>query len=466
MESEDHAVAVAALARGLLECRHPESVAALTVGAIADVTGLAAAFVDVHPDGRVYVTAAQGLEPGERLWLEETFANPRSLAERSFLVFSVPWVRAGVTSAVAVKAVKDVWAESTAGIEAIVHLVRAFAEHGTRVDALEESGARWRTIVEQFPDGTAELDANGRILSANPAFVQLCGGGPEVLGSRLQDVLQVAGSGATGQLEARVSTPEGERMLELRLTPAGARTLATIRSLGSGSYGVREADLSSGSAGRLLARLVRAVEDERSRMASEIHDGPVQSLSGVTLRLATVRDLLAGNRLAQADVVLASLCEQLAGEVSSLRRFMVDLRPPALDRLGLLEALAQHGERFERETGVRFVLRGSPGPRLPAARELVIYRIVQEALINVAKHAHAKTVVVTLEADAAGRGVLEIEDDGVGFPSAQTDRLPAGHFGIVSMRERAEMVGAELEVKSSPGAGATVQVLFRKGLRR
>src|SRR5438093_1173598 len=139
---------------------------------------------------------------------------------------------------------------------------------------------------------------------------------------------------------------------------------------------------------------------------------------------------------------------------------MVDLRPPALDRLGLRDALIQQGRRFETETGFGFELTSHGTRGLGAARELVIYRIVQEALLNVAKHACATKVDVVLDIESSHRGVLSIRDDGVGFDPGAVDGRLLGHLGLVSMKERAEMVGAEFELRSKPGHGTSIRVRF------
>src|SRR5439155_12254149 len=235
--------------------------------------------------------------------------------------------------------------------------------------------ARWRSLVEESPDGMAELDASGTVVMANATFTRLTGlDSSRLVGMQLQELLTVTASGVTGELETRLSSGGSERVLELRLTRMGDRSLATLRDVTSARRNARREHVLSETArqsevspGLLFARLVRAVEDERARMASEIHDGPVQRLSGLTLRIETVRDLLVADRTSQAEQVLGSIREQLADEVSSLRRFMVDLRPPALDRLGLRDALIQQGRRFETETGVGFELTSHGTTRLAAA---------------------------------------------------------------------------------------------------
>jgi signal transduction histidine kinase len=273
--------------------------------------------------------------------------------------------------------------------------------------------------------------------------------------------MSLSSPGGSGELEGRLAGAGGTRILSIRVRHDGRTTIATLRDVTDSHYAARPAVPPAGeSAGLLFVRVVRAVEQERARLAGEIHDGPVQSLAGLTIRLETVRDLLAAGRTGSADQVIASIRDQIAEEVESLRRFMIDLRPPALDRHGLREALEQQGTRFESQTGIRFVLETTGTGRLAAARELVAYRIVQEALVNVAKHSQATTVKVRLALEGSDRASLEVLDDGVGFVPSGTDGARTGHFGLVAMRERAEMVGAAVDIDSRPGRGTKVKARF------
>jgi len=152
---------------------------------------------------------------------------------------------------------------------------------------------------------------------------------------------------------------------------------------------------------------------------------------------------------------------------------MAELRPPVLDDYGLLAALRWHGRRFMEYTGIATAVTGvEPTPRLPLATEMALFRIAQEALTNAAKHAHASQVKVTLEAVERGAW-LTIADDGVGFdPASQgrpaeaasdtrfagrvTDGRPG--WGLLTMRERAEMIGGHLHVEATSGQGTRVIV--------
>ena len=141
-----------------------------------------------------------------------------------------------------------------------------------------------------------------------------------------------------------------------------------------------------------------------------------------------------------------------------LRHLMGALRPPVLDNRGFGEALGEHASRFEQETGITVDVGLSLATRLPPEAETVLYRITQESLNNVAKHARAGHVRVTVD-EHDGSVRLRVRDDGVGFDASNTGQLlREGHYGLAGMRERASLVGGTLEVGSIPGHGTTVEV--------
>jgi signal transduction histidine kinase len=221
---------------------------------------------------------------------------------------------------------------------------------------------------------------------------------------------------------------------------------------------------------RLLGRVLQAAEDERTRIAHDLHDGPVQQLAVLNYdiyrarkRLAELGDQAGGERLVGelqgTDEVLAGVEEGLGQEVRVLRHLMGALRPPVLDNRGFGEALGEHASRFEQETGITVDVGLGLATRLPPEAETILYRITQESLTNVAKHARAGHVTVTVDELGDGRVRLRVRDDGVGFDtSSSAQRLREGHYGLAGMRERASLVGGTLEIGSIPGHGTTVEV--------
>ncbi len=203
---------------------------------------------------------------------------------------------------------------------------------------------------------------------------------------------------------------------------------------------------------RLLAHLVTAQEDERRRIAADIHDDSVQAMSAVALELEAVRARLpAGERRLAA---LDRLRDSVAQAVRRLRMLLFELAPPELEQGGLASALDVLLLQLGREAGVEHELSGKLTTEPSADCRLVVYRIAQEAIANIRKHARATRVRVHLEAEDDGV-LLRISDDGVGFDTAASARGP-GHFGIVSMVHRAQLAGGTFSVSSRPGAGTTV----------
>ena len=202
-------------------------------------------------------------------------------------------------------------------------------------------------------------------------------------------------------------------------------------------------------------RLVTAREEERRRLRRDLHDGLGPQLAGLTLKLETARNRLAHDAL--ADTLLSDLTGRTQAAVVDIRRLVYALRPPALDELGLLPALREHALQYsdQGDNGLHISL-DIPDclPELSAAVEVAVYRIAQEALTNVVRHAHARhcTIYLTLD-ETAGVLTLEVRDDGGGMiPASKTG------VGLVSMRERAEELGGTWTIQPIPTGGTCVLV--------
>jgi two-component system, NarL family, sensor histidine kinase DegS len=210
---------------------------------------------------------------------------------------------------------------------------------------------------------------------------------------------------------------------------------------------------------RSYARLVTwAQEEERKRISRDLHDEAAQNLVTIRRRLDTLATELHNGHAAPEE--LAQLQELTSRTLSGLRRFSRDLRPPVLDDLGLASALDALVDDVRRRSGLDLALAIDGTPRrLAADTELVLFRIAQAALHNVERHAHATrgTIAVTFARD---RVQLAVTDDGAGFqpPDDAADLAACGKLGLLGMQERAELVGANLDIISSPGAGTHVTV--------
>ncbi len=233
----------------------------------------------------------------------------------------------------------------------------------------------------------------------------------------------------------------------LALASERARVQAQLR------LSVDELRKSAEDRSRLLAHIVQAQEEERQRIADDIHDDSVQVMTAVALRLATLRRRLAAGDL---DPLLLSLEHDVRQSINRLRRLMFVLRPPALEAHGIAAALqaflAQVAEDAALEYSLDDRLQIEPEPEA----RTVVYRIAQEAVSNVCKHARASRVDVTLS-EYDGGVLVEIKDDGAGFDATTPRHAPPGHLGLLVMRERAEQSGGWCTVESEPGLGTTVR---------
>jgi PAS domain S-box-containing protein len=204
----------------------------------------------------------------------------------------------------------------------------------------------------------------------------------------------------------------------------------------------------------LLARLVFAQEDERRRIAREMHDQFGEQLTALARQIGRLKDACAAQpELAARIEALEAVARQLDRDVDHL---VWQLRPTALDDLGLRAALANYVQDWSTRVNVAAELHtsGLLDERLPPDAETTLFRIAQEALTNIAKHASATAVEIILER-RGDHVLLVVEDDGVGFDPAAFSRRSDG-FGLLGMQERATLVGATLQIESAPGQGTTI----------
>jgi two-component system sensor histidine kinase DegS len=209
-------------------------------------------------------------------------------------------------------------------------------------------------------------------------------------------------------------------------------------------------------------RIVEAQESERARLAQEIHDGPAQALSNAIFQVEYIERVLEQDaRLARTE--LRYLRELLRRDLGDVRNFISRLRPPLLDQLGLDEALRETVEQMTVMSGlVGGTELGAPAPLLRDAEQTVVLRVTQEALQNVRRHASATSVSVVTRLED-GAWVLEIRDDGRGFDVEAVAARGRRNFGLQFMRERADLIGAALDVRSRPNGGTVVRLAIPTG---
>jgi signal transduction histidine kinase len=204
----------------------------------------------------------------------------------------------------------------------------------------------------------------------------------------------------------------------------------------------------------LLSQLVTAQEQERHRIASDIHDDSLQKVAAASMRLDMLR---ADHPELKDDEGFTRAQSMLRRSIDSMRHLMFNLRPYVLDQDGLIPALRLYLEeesKFDGSPG--FHLEGDLSTEPSPDIRIILYRIAQEALVNVRKHGRASNVEVWVGEQDAGY-LVRVTDDGLGFDAGERARSPGGHLGITAMRERAELAGGWFTIRSSPGTGTTVE---------
>ena len=331
-----------------------------------------------------------------------------------------------------------------------------------------------RSVFDAAVDGVVELDERGVVIRANDALCRMVRLDREAVEGQPWSALAAAVTGASEAFaslpeaaEAEVRRAEGQPLfLESRVSQiptSPPRTLMLVRDVTAARVADqtirslfkflqdRDEDRTS-----LLRRTNAAIEAERNRVARDLHDGPVQGVSAASLSLEAALLMIKAGDTERGMEVLSRIREELTLEADALRRLMSGLRPPVLEERGLAPALHEMVKRFGDDQGVHaeFASRLSIG--LPEDLETLAYRVVQEALSNAAKHAHADMLTVSLEADDA-QVRIEIQDDGQGFDAARSrEYLRDGRVGLASMRERVELASGTFVVRSSPRRGTTI----------
>ncbi len=337
---------------------------------------------------------------------------------------------------------------------------------------LRESEARLRAIVDSAPIVLFAIDRDGVISFS-------AGVGPDPLGKKPGEAVGWPAAelfadhadvvegirGALSGIGGRAELTQDERSFSFSLGPfrdtagntAGAIVVAvdvTQRRRAEEMLKQAVATLKQVDENRraLLGRLVRAQEEERRAIASDIHDDSIQSMFAVGLRLFTLRKELTD----AAQVELVDRLRQSVDESTDrLRHLLFELRPAALDEGGLAAALREYLDVMKQEGAIEVELETALERQPASETQVIAYRIAQEALANVRKHARARHVACAVS--AVDDGILtRIVDDGVGFDDDRIRSAP-GHLGLVSMRERAEMAGGWFRITSSAGQGCTVE---------
>jgi PAS domain S-box-containing protein len=331
-------------------------------------------------------------------------------------------------------------------------------------EALRDAAALWRTVQEASGEYIAVVDREGIIRACNRVDEGFTP--DQVIGHSLtrftldessvalaEELRQVFETGGIRTLETTVRRLDGGlSFFSIRVAPIrhGDRTVAALACC-ENIRPLKDSEQALTRERNVLTRLLEIQERERQLVSYEIHDGLTQYLASALMHLQAYdhgrqrgpearKDFDQGIRLLTAAAVEA-------------RRLIAGLRPPALDELGIVDAVESLvTDAREAVPAVTFV-HSLPGRRLPPQLETVVFRIVQEALTNVGKHAAARTVGVTLER-IDDRMLVRVVDDGRGFdPTA----VPEDRFGLEGIRQRCRLLGGESRITSVPGAGTTIE---------
>ena len=207
---------------------------------------------------------------------------------------------------------------------------------------------------------------------------------------------------------------------------------------------------------KLAIKVIQIQEEERRKVAREIHDGPAQSIANLVFRVELIENLL-DKDINKAKAELTELKSLVRSSIQDIRKIIYDLRPMSLDDLGLIPTLASYIDKFVKETGIEinFTIIGNQ-KRLSNTYEVTIFRIVQEALNNIFKHARARSGKVRLEYGLDNINLLII-DDGIGFDPVA---INGEKYGLASMKERCTLLGGRINIESRPKRGTIIKVIL------
>ncbi len=358
------------------------------------------------------------------------------------------------------------------------------AERGASSSTISDNQNRifedyYRRIFDDLNDGAVIFGftgsssfRNGMIIYSNRGFARLVGRPlPRVIGSSIfefiseedlqtiRDVLAdlTNAESSKREVQIRVKADDGS-LAYVNFSIGSVLRRAVTYAIVTDLTGIKSKEE---ECKRLSGQLLKAQENERKRIASELHDGLAASLSAIKMALENKLDSIASNRPSQ--VRIEDLITLLKTNITEVRRIMTSLHPSTLDDLGIAATITWHCREYQKtypHINIELHL-SAPEDEIPTSLKTAIFRICQESLNNVAKHSKANLVILSLQ-KIDKKIELAIKDDGQGFDLSKKPKrkdLEKG-FGLDSMRERAEILGGSLSIASSVGSGTTIHAIW------
>jgi PAS domain S-box-containing protein len=357
--------------------------------------------------------------------------------------------------------------------------------------ALRESERTYRALFENAGDAIFLADLNGNIRQVNHKAVELLGFSQEELGSL--SVLDITVPDEFAVVRENIAKLlQGERLPPYirhyitksgKIVPAENNTVLVRDADGNPKFIqnisrdiserisaeleqkqlIEQISRSNDEMRDLALRLQEVQEKERQELASVLHDRVGQYLTGLNLNLKIVQNQLQGGSSVELQKRLSDSLQMVEETTHQIRDVMADLNPPVLDEYGLVAAIKWYCSDFSNHSGIATnVSGGKYEPRLRPSVEKILFRLVQESLNNVAKHAQASKVDIAIASKNESL-VVTVKDDGAGFdPNENDGRQQEPHWGLLSMQRRAASIGADLHIHSTPGAGTEVYIKVRR----
>ncbi|MEV7970395.1 PAS domain S-box protein [Sphaerisporangium sp. NPDC088356] len=361
--------------------------------------------------------------------------------------------------------------DNTGRLRGFGNVTRDMTERRKAEQALRESEERFRFLIQNVIDyAIFMLDPSGRIISWNAGAQRIKGYAAEEIIGKHFSVFYPPEDIAAGKPDWELEVAVAEGRLEdegWRLRQDGTRFWANVvitalfdntgrlRGFGKVTRDMterRSAERALDERGRLLNHLIHAQEAERRRIAWDVHDDTIQSMVAVGMRI----QLMAGRLPDEHAAAISRLNDAVTATIGRLRHLTFRMHPPEIDRVGLSVALSDYLAQVASEAGLMWELRHDLDREPPPESAITIFRICQEALTNVRKHAQATSVTVSLS--SADHGVLvRVIDDGTGAGPSYDGPARPEHFGLIEMRERAELAGGWWNIEGRSGGGTIVQ---------